>query len=191
MGKAALRKKFLEKRRQLGTAEVENLSTAIANRFFELPLDKINYIHTFYPIAGRAEVDTLRISERLRTDFPHIKQVLSKSDTQNHTLSHILWDENTPLAMNEWGITEPVSGVEVLPEQLDIVLIPLLVYDKKGNRVGYGKGFYDRFLSECRSDAMKVGLSFFEPVDLISDANELDIPLDACISPKGIFTFKK
>mgnify|MGYP003575184065 FL=1 len=93
--------------------------------------------------------------------------------------------------MNEWGITEPVSGVEVLPEQLDIVLIPLLVYDKKGNRVGYGKGFYDRFLSECRSDAMKVGLSFFEPVDLISDANELDIPLDACISPKGIFTFKK
>jgi 5-formyltetrahydrofolate cyclo-ligase len=187
--KSTLRKIFLQKRREFTANDLEVLSTLIAEQFQQIPLAGVKFIHTFYPIAGRAEVDTLKISDWIKSSHPEIKLVLSKSNIQANTLSHILWEEDTPLAMNEWGITEPETGQEVLPEQLDLVLVPLLVFDKKGNRIGYGKGFYDRFLSECRHEVLKVGLSFFEPVEFISDVNEFDIPLDICITPNMVWRF--
>lgn len=115
--------------------------------------------------------------------------MLSKASKSDNTLMHILWEEDTPLAMNSWGITEPEYGEEVLPEQLDMILIPLLVFDRKGNRIGYGKGFYDRFLAKCRHDAIKVGLSCFEPAEEISDVDQYDVPLDLCITPGKIWYF--
>jgi 5-formyltetrahydrofolate cyclo-ligase len=62
------------------------------------------------------------------------------------------------------------------------------MFDRRGFRVGYGKGFYDKFLSECRADCLKIGLSYFEPIDEISDAQNFDVRLDCCITPKEIFT---
>lgn len=70
-----------------------------------------------------------------------------------------------------------------------MVLIPLLAFDKNGYRVGYGKGFYDRFLAECRPDVVKVGLSVFEPIDEITDLNEFDIKMDFCITPNRVWQF--
>lgn len=70
-----------------------------------------------------------------------------------------------------------------------MVLIPLLAFDKKGYRVGYGKGFYDRFLADCRPDVVKVGLSVFEPIDEIADLNEFDIKMDFCITPNRVWQF--
>jgi 5-formyltetrahydrofolate cyclo-ligase len=69
------------------------------------------------------------------------------------------------------------------------VFIPLLAFDKSGHRVGYGAGYYDRFLSKCKPDCLKVGLSFFEPVDEISDADEFDVKLNHCVTPSKIWTF--
>jgi 5-formyltetrahydrofolate cyclo-ligase len=91
--------------------------------------------------------------------------------------------------MNSWGITEPESGELVSPKCLDMVLVPLLVFDKQGKRVGYGKGFYDRFLSQCRSNVLKVGLSYFKPIEKIGDADTYDIPLDICVTPDEIWYF--
>jgi len=69
------------------------------------------------------------------------------------------------------------------------VLVPLLSFDKKGFRVGYGKGFYDRFLMQCKSDCIKIGLSYFDPIDVIDDADEFDVPLDFCITPQKVYVF--
>jgi 5-formyltetrahydrofolate cyclo-ligase len=55
--------------------------------------------------------------------------------------------------------------------------------------VGYGKGFYDRFLSDCRPHCIKIGLSFFEPEIDIVDVLESDIKLDYCVTPESVFTF--
>ena len=68
-------------------------------------------------------------------------------------------------------------------------MIPLLVFDVSGHRVGYGKGYYDLFLSKCRNDCVKVGLSMVPPVELISEVEPTDVKMDYCISPKGLHTF--
>ncbi|MDP2160837.1 MAG: 5-formyltetrahydrofolate cyclo-ligase, partial [Flavobacterium sp.] len=90
---------------------------------------------------------------------------------------------------NDYGIPEPVDGLEVPVAKIDVVFVPLLAYDKNGHRVGYGKGFYDRFLSECKPTTIKIGLSFFEPEDLIEDVFESDIQLNYCITPQTIYIF--
>ncbi|HMT07236.1 MAG TPA: 5-formyltetrahydrofolate cyclo-ligase, partial [Pyrinomonadaceae bacterium] len=90
---------------------------------------------------------------------------------------------------SSFGIREPQTGNVVPLADIDCVLVPLLAFDMFGERVGYGGGFYDRFLSECRPDCLKTGLSLFPPVDLISDTNENDIKLDMVITPDAVFEF--
>ena len=189
MDKQSLRKLNLEKRKSLSAEAVKALSESITLQFSSLALDGISFIHLFYPIPGKHEVDSLQIAGWLRRTHPHLKLVLSRSDLQNHSLHHILWEPGTELIQNKWGITEPVAGEEVKPEKLDMIIIPLLAYDVKGNRVGYGKGFYDRFLAECRKDALKVGLSFFGPEQEITGTDKHDIPLDLCLTPDTIWRF--
>ncbi len=74
---------------------------------------------------------------------------------------------------------------------IDWVLVPLLAFDRRGHRVGYGKGFYDRFLAGCRSDARKIGLSLFAPVVAIDDIGSQDVALDAVVTPDRVWTFGK
>ena len=90
---------------------------------------------------------------------------------------------------NEVGITEPMGHELLAPETLDLVLVPLLAVDERGHRVGYGKGYYDRFLSRCAPECLKVGVSYFEPVPLIEDTHEYDLPLDICITPQQVYVF--
>ncbi|MGV3705789.1 MAG: 5-formyltetrahydrofolate cyclo-ligase [Arcticibacter sp.] len=190
MDKKELRKAYMKSRQALHAGELEDLSTRIASNFFSLDLHAVRYLHLYYPIAGKQEIDSLLISNRLRKDYRHIQLVLPKSDLTNCTLKHICWEESTPLAMNEWGITEPGNGREISPELIDLIVIPLLACDKEGNRLGYGKGFYDRFLTSCRPEALKVGLSYFEPQESIIAHESHDIPLDICITPDRIWNFK-
>jgi 5-formyltetrahydrofolate cyclo-ligase len=189
VNKAVLRKIYLQKRKQLNTAELDGFSQRIADQLKKLSFQQVHYLHLYYPIIGKGEVDTIKIVDWVRIAHPEIKLVLSKVSATDHTLSHLLWQEDTPLAMSSWGITEPEYGEAVPPEQLDMILIPLLIFDKKGNRIGYGKGFYDRFLMQCRPDAQKIGLSCFDPVDSILDVDQYDIPLDLCITPEKIWYF--
>lgn len=84
---------------------------------------------------------------------------------------------------------EPLDGIEISPLKIDVVFIPLLAFDKKGNRIGYGKGFYDQFLSDCKADVIKIGLSFFEAEEAITDVYKDDVPLDYCVTPQQIYRF--
>ena len=70
----------------------------------------------------------------------------------------------------------------------DVMLVPLLAYDNQKNRLGYGKGFYDRFLEKCHSKTIFIGLSLFEPEESIP-IEKTDVPLNFCITPKNIYTF--
>ena len=115
--------------------------------------------------------------------------IIPKTDFENHRLENILLTEQTLLKKNDWGIVEPVEGIEVPESKIQIVFVPLLAYDTKGNRVGYGKGFYDGFLEKCSENTLKIGLSFFPPEEKISDVYETDIPLDYCVTPDKIFKF--
>ena len=97
--------------------------------------------------------------------------------------------DDTLFDTNRYGIDEPIDGKQVLPEAIDWVLLPLLAFDRRGYRVGYGKGYYDKFLKECRDDVVKIGFSFFGPVDRISNVNRHDERMDYCITPDDIYRF--
>ncbi|PKA82804.1 5-formyltetrahydrofolate cyclo-ligase [Ulvibacter sp. MAR_2010_11] len=188
MDKVAFRKKYKELRAQLSPDEVEELSLQIANKSLELPIwDATNY-HIFLSIIGKKEVNTEYLLHILQGKDKSV--VLSKSDFKTGELRHILLQENTAIHISEFGIPEPVTGIEIAPQQLDVVFVPLLAFDTHGNRIGYGKGFYDRFLEQCRPETLVVGLSFFEPEISISVENT-DIPLHFCVTPKKIYSFKK
>lgn len=105
-------------------------------------------------------------------------------------MEHFLYNQDTELKNNSWGIPEPVSGQRIEVDAIDTVLIPLLVYDRSGGRIGYGKGYYDRFLSTCRPQVRKIGLSLAPPLDKILCLESTDIPLDYCINPHGVLSFE-
>jgi 5-formyltetrahydrofolate cyclo-ligase len=97
--------------------------------------------------------------------------------------------DSTKIIKNKWEIPEPERGITITPLMLDVVFIPLLGYDTFGNRVGYGKGFYDNFLKSCKPNILKIGLSFFKPIRKIQGIRPEDIPLDYCVTPKEIYQF--
>lgn len=189
MDKKALREAYMKRRKEFQPDELEMLSKQIASRFFSLDLSSIRYLHIYYPIPGKHEIDSLFIRDRIREEYEQIELILPKSELSSCTLKHIRWNDSTALAMNAWGITEPLSGEEVPAEIIDLIVIPLLACDVEGNRLGYGKGFYDRFLASCRPDALKVGLSYFDPQETIIPHENHDIPLDACITPEKVWRF--
>jgi 5-formyltetrahydrofolate cyclo-ligase len=182
MTKAQLRKIYLAKRSQLSQAAYHNLNERLLQQFQQLDLTGVGCIHLFLPIHQRKEPDTFLIRDWLRLQHPHILRVFPKANFAHHTLQNYADDEALQLAVNAYGIPEPVTGNVVAVENIDLVLVPLLAYDRQGYRVGYGKGFYDRFMAQCRPDTRFIGLSFFEPVEAIDDVNEFDRKIDSCVT---------
>lgn len=187
MLKKELRSKYKALRKELTEIEIEEKSLAIANALLPLSIWDKTYFHLFLPIVENQEVDTEFILHLLSGKDKEI--LISKSDFTTRNMAHFLLTDNTKIRKNEFNIPEPVDGIEVLSKKIDVVFVPLLAFDKKGNRVGYGKGFYDKFLSECKPDVIKIGLSFFESEELISDVFETDVLLDYCVTPDKIYRF--
>jgi 5-formyltetrahydrofolate cyclo-ligase len=187
MNKTELRQKYKALRNSLSENEVEEMSLAIANKILTLPLWEKTYFHIFLPITEQKEVNTEFILHLLSGKDKDI--IVSKADFQTRNMTHFLLTDNTKIKKNEYNIPEPVDGIEVPSNKIDVVFVPLLAFDKKGHRVGYGKGFYDKFLSECKPDVIKIGLSFFGPEEIIEDVFEADIQLDYCVTPNEIYSF--
>lgn len=184
--KLALREFYLQKRQALSEKVHEEVSFIIANQCLKLPIWEHKYFHLFLPIKPKAELDTTLLLTVLQGRDKDVVLPRLKGKTG---LEHVLLTDNTQIETNQWQIPEPKDGILFDPKQLDVVFIPLLVCDLKGQRVGYGKGFYDRFLSECKPEVLKIGLSFFEPIQIIEDTYEGDIPLDYCVCPERIHKF--
>lgn len=186
MQKDQLRLICLQNRNTLSQSQVEAESLKIANRCLGLPLWDGFFYHLFLSIPEKKEVDTSFLLTVLQGKDKNI--VLPSVRDKGH-LEHTLLTDATELKISALGIPEPVSGLSVTPEMLDLIFVPLLCFDIVGNRLGYGGGYYDRFLSQCRPDAKKIGLSFFGPLPRIPDIEETDIPLDGCITPDKYYTF--
>lgn len=187
MLKKALRLHYKTLRKQLSENQLEEMSLAVANNVLTLPIWEKTYFHIFLPIEEHNEVNTEFILHLLSGKDKEI--VISKSDFETRNMTHFLLTDNTKIKKNEYNIPEPIDGIEVPAKKIEVVFIPLLAYDKLGNRVGYGKGFYDKFLSECQPETIKIGLSFFEPEEQITDVFETDVKLDYCVTPNAVFKF--
>jgi len=187
MFKKELRKKYKDLRQQLTSLEIEEMSLAIANNLLKLNIWNKTYYHLFLTIESQKEINTEFILHILQGKDMEV--VVSKSDFLSFEMTHYLLTDNTKLKKNEYNIPEPINGLEVPVSKIDVVFVPLLAFDLKGNRVGYGKGFYDKFLANCKSETIKIGLSFFKTEEIIEDVSVTDIRLDFCVTPRRIFTF--
>lgn len=187
MTKSEIRKISSARRKALSAAELRNLSLKLLDNFKKLDLSAIKTIHIFLPIEEKQEPDTFLFIEWLREAHPGIQIIVPKADFNSLLMTHHVLTDHKDLQKNIFNILEPQKSV-LHSGDIDLVLVPLLAIDKHGYRVGYGKGFYDRFLQERKT--IKMGVALFEPVDEISDADEHDIPLDSCITPYGRFDFK-
>jgi 5-formyltetrahydrofolate cyclo-ligase len=187
MLKKELRAKYKTLRKQLTEKEIEDKSLAIANKLLTLPIWDKTYFHVFMPIEEQKEVNTEFVLHILSGKDKEI--IVSKTDFETRKMTHFLLTDNTKIRKNEYNIPEPVDGIEVPSRKIEVVFVPLLTFDKKGHRVGYGKGFYDNFLSECNPDAIKIGLSFFEAEENIDDVFESDVMLDYCVTLDEVYAF--
>ena len=187
MFKSDLRKAYKTLRSDLSLTQIDTLSISIANQIIKLPIWAYSFYHIFLSIEEQKEVNTDYILSILSGKDKNV--VISKSDFETGTMAHFLLTDNTKIKKNSYNIPEPVDGIAIASTAIEVVFIPLLAFDKQGNRVGYGKGFYDRFLADCKPETIKIGLSFFETEDNITDVFESDVTLDYCVTPETIYTF--
>ena len=173
MLKKELRSHYKQLRDSLSAQEIELMSQQIAEQSLQLPIWGLHYYHLFLSMESQQNK----------------KLVVSKSDFDTYSMQHFLWSETTQIKINAYGIPEPMEGVSINEHEIDVVFIPLLAFDKNGNRLGYGKGFYDRFLSKCLPQTVKIGLSFFPPTNTLIKTHPNDIPLNYVISPKRVYRF--
>lgn len=189
MTKKDLRKQFLEKRKALSDSECARLNLGLYSAFFaSVDLSFVHVLHTYLPIPGNQEPDTWQILDRVRREFPHIRVSLPRVG-KGDNLENIFFEGPQQLKTSDWGIPEPKQGVPTPVEEIDLVIVPLLAVDRSGHRVGYGRGYYDRLLAATRKDCLKVGLSYFPPVDAIEDIGTQDVKLDQCVTPEGTIVF--
>lgn len=190
MNKEDLRKRYLARRKELTAAECAQFNVQLYHHFFSsTDLSFLKVIHTYLPLVKNNEPDTWMIIDRLRREFPHIRISIPRV-MEDGALEHFFFEGLHQLQTNAWGLLEPKQGIPTLEEKIDLVIVPLLAIDQRGHRVGYGKGYYDRFLKKCKKDCKTIGLSFFEPIDIISDTDVNDVALTACVEPSGVHYFR-
>ena len=189
--KSTLRAVMLEKRNAASAGFMQTARQAICDNFFtEFDLSSIKSLHIFLSIPEKNELNTWPIIKRIWNEHPEIQLAVPVTPPGAKELQHRLLTPKTELLRSKWGIDEPTTSSPLIPEkEIDLVLVPLLAFDLNGHRVGYGKGYYDKFLSKCRSDIKKIGLSVFEPVKAIADAASWDIPLNQVITPDKVYSF--
>lgn len=189
MNKSTLRKLYKAKRIALSAKERLRMDELLLLQFQQINFSTLESVLTYWPLERQAEPNTHLFLGFLRQVLPDICITYPVTDKVTNTITAFAVDEETLYKPNTWGIMEPTKGKLVSPEEVDLVLVPMLLCDKTGKRVGYGKGFYDRYLSRCRPDIISIGFSYFEPIDKITDTNQFDVPLTYCITPHQTYEF--
>ncbi|NML66983.1 5-formyltetrahydrofolate cyclo-ligase [Hymenobacter sp. RP-2-7] len=194
--KAARRRAALAARQALGLADVAQRSELLQRQLFaHFGVAGWQWLHLFLPLVARHEPDTWLVARRVWAEQLPTRLAVPVVQPGGATLRHYELTPRTLLQPNRWGIDEPVpdplTAPEVFPEQLDAVLVPLLYCDQRGHRVGYGGGFYDRFLAQCRPGTAFIGLNVLNepPGPPIADVLPTDVPLTAYITPDGVWNF--
>ncbi|MBN9297433.1 MAG: 5-formyltetrahydrofolate cyclo-ligase [Filimonas sp.] len=189
MTKQELRNLYKQKRNAIDSKERLKLDDLLLIQFQQLSFDNVHSLFTYWPLAHQAEPNTLLFSSYLRHMIPGLQIAYPVVDPTTETMQAVLINEETVYHTNHYGITEPTGGAIVPPAQIDLVFAPMLICDQQGYRVGYGKGYYDKFLESSHEHVLTIGFSYFEPVENIADTQSFDVPLSYCVTPTTIYEF--
>lgn len=189
MIKQELRKTYLEKRMAILSREKIKLDDLLLIQFQRLAFDDVRILLSYFPMDQKNEPNTLLFSNYLRHTIPNLEIAFPKVDFTAGNMQAVLINEETVYQKSNNQIQEPREGEIIDRKDIDLIFVPLIACDSKGFRVGYGKGFYDKFLAGCGENVLKVGFSYFAPVGEISDVHDFDIPLNYCITPESVYEF--
>lgn len=189
MLKKAIREKYLQKRLKLADEVYREYSAQIVKNFILLKYQPVNYLLSYYPLADRKEFNIEACNQVVREQSPQVKIGWPRIESDMKSMEAYQVENDGLYAKNKFNILEPINGEWMAPELIDMVFVPMVAFDSRGFRVGYGKGFYDRYLPRCRPDVLKIGFCLFEPVELIRDIHDFDVPLNFCITPSRIYEF--
>lgn len=188
MDKDKLRKIYREQRMALTQEQCRRNDELILSHLKQMDWSAYTYVHVFLSISRFNEPDLSNFVLWMKSAHAHVKFVISRSQLQEGTMTHFVWDDETVFVENKWGIAEPVDGLQVDEQTLDLIFVPLLVADRWGHRIGYGKGFYDRFLMKCRVDVTTIGVSYFPILSEKIKADSWDIALKAIVTPEEMYS---
>jgi 5-formyltetrahydrofolate cyclo-ligase len=183
--KTFLRSHYKKKRLSLTKQEVDHLSQRVFKQLEKLNIWKFKHYHIFISISKYNELDTSSIIYKLKSE----QKIIIVPKISNNELVHVAINDETEFSINEYGIEEPSNGNNFIIENLDLIFIPLLAFDLEGHRVGYGKGYYDKFLKLTNNSSLKIGLSLFDPINKIQDIDDNDVKLDYCVTPTQVHKF--
>ncbi len=187
MLKSEIRNLFKQKRKALSDAEKDKLEDLILIQFQQSGISIPQNICTYANCSKLDELDPSLIMRYCQFIHPEIR--FHYPVIEGEMMYPVRIDSNPEFDINVFGIEEPVGGNKVDFWELDLIIVPLLAFDKKGNRVGFGKGYFDRFLKQCRKDCITIGLSYFDAVENIDDIDKYDVPLQYVINPHQCFSF--
>jgi 5-formyltetrahydrofolate cyclo-ligase len=191
MRKTELRKTFLARQKRLSSDERREKTASVVQKLFaEFDFSSKHFVNCFVTLEKNNELDSFEIFQKLWREFPAITTTAPRINFEMNALENVRVSPATKFVANKWNILEPEEDDFIETAKLDVVLIPLIAFDARGFRVGYGKGFYDKFLIKCRPDCRKIGLSLFPPVEKVADNEVWDVPLDLCVTPERIWNFK-
>ena len=187
LSKIEAREKYKNLRKHLTESEILDMSVDIANNLLKLNIWELKTFHLFMSKDENKEVDTKPFFDILIGKEKQI--IIPKININRDSLDSYIFDEKTVFSLDKLRIPEPVNGI-LFNGKIDVVILPLLAYDLDGNRIGYGKGFYDKFISKLKLEPLKIGISYFSPEKSL-EFNNHDINLDYCITPNKIFSFSE
>lgn len=185
MTKSELRALYRSKRKELSSEAVNDISLQILENLKAMNIWGNSVFHIFMPILNQNEINTLPIINYL---FKINKKVVIPK-VEGDKMLNCLIDKNTELIVGKFNVPEPKYFQLIDSKYIEVVFLPMMICDKKGNRVGYGGGYYDRFLEKLQPNVLKIGINFFPPVSEISDVESTDIPLDYCVTGEEMLSF--
>jgi 5-formyltetrahydrofolate cyclo-ligase len=187
--KKELRIKYRTLRKEITDVQFEKWSDLLLVNFQQVSLPYVSSLLSYIPSGIHSEFNPEKMERYLCFQNPGLRISVPRIIAGSDQMDAVLVNDETEFSVNAFGIAEPVDGEITQPKSLDLVIVPLLAFDLSGHRVGFGKGYYDRYLSNCRSDLIKLGVSFFDAEEEILDRNVFDVPLNYCITPFRVYEF--
>jgi 5-formyltetrahydrofolate cyclo-ligase len=189
MTKKEIRKFYREKRMALTAVEQSKLDDLLLIQFQQAVIPFAETLFTYWPMEQLKEPNTNLFTAFMEFRNPELKVAFPRILPDGSGMEAVYTDDHTEFNKSDFGVYEPVTGERADPLSLDIIFVPLLAVDRNGFRIGYGKGYYDRYLPSCNPDCLKIGFSYFEPMDEIPEKHEFDVPLNLCMTPQSIYVF--
>ncbi len=187
MLKSEARSQFLAQRKELSSQELLMRDDLLLIQFQKMDWTHTHVLGSFYPMEHQNEPNSLLLTDYLKFIIPDLQVMYPVVNLSQHTMQFFPSSDQTQT--NPWGIEEPLPNNTIPAQNIDTFLVPLLGFDKLGHRIGFGKGYYDKYFENAPVHVSRIGISYFEPIDAILDTHQFDVPLTHCITPWNSYEF--